>query len=83
ESQPSKESEDSAFSSATSLYAVFLIVFLLIEETSLMSPSESAQEFKISSVFAFYMYTVGIGFFIYVHFFVIHTAWINRVLYWW
>ncbi|KAF8370623.1 hypothetical protein PRIPAC_77052, partial [Pristionchus pacificus] len=80
--QEDPKEEGDSFAFATCLYAIFMIVFLLVEEASLEAPPEEAIDFKISSVFAYYMYTIGIGFFVYLYLFVIYPYVPNRILHW-
>ncbi|GMT22517.1 hypothetical protein PFISCL1PPCAC_13814, partial [Pristionchus fissidentatus] len=72
----------SVYSFATLLYAIFVIIFLLVEEISFSDAPENSNKFKSISIFALYMYLVGIGFMLYISIFVIHPSWFNRLLCW-
>ncbi|GMT23449.1 hypothetical protein PFISCL1PPCAC_14746, partial [Pristionchus fissidentatus] len=72
----------SAFISFVSfLYALMLVVYLAVEETTYVDSVDQETLFPPGTAFHYYMYSVGISFMVYVNLFIIHPPWFNRILY--
>ncbi|GMS95017.1 hypothetical protein PENTCL1PPCAC_17192, partial [Pristionchus entomophagus] len=76
-----REATSNFVSFVSFLYALLAIVYLTVEETTYEENSVDGSIFPSGTAFHYYMYSVGIGFMVYVNLFIIHPPWFNRILY--